>query len=319
MRRCKVGRRAKGRPDQVCSRQGMEEQGDVSVNQNRLRPTSLMRPVLRALTRSTNQTMHTVLRSVELPTADVQAAVQLMGLRQGRGTVIVIASVEPGSAAAAAGVKPGQQLLTVSDPIRREEDWQINGQSSLRYVRQAIRMRVADTISLTLTAQPIPEWRQAAEEARAAERAAADAQTQQAAAQQAEAEQQQAPEPDDLLSNIVRASMDASGSFDEASLGGGSGSGGDAQGVPGVLTPAGAELQRRLTVAEKLEAQYQQQQAEAAAGGGASGAPTQRQLTDLERRKKRREEYFDQACPGSRWGAVHWLGWLGWRAGSPQA
>ena len=234
---------------------------------------------------------------MELPTADVQAAVKLSALRQGRGIAIVVQAVEPGSAAAAAGVRPGQQLLSVSDPVRREEHWALNGQSSLRYVRQAIAMRVADTIDLTLSPEPLADWRRAIEATRAAERAAADALEQQAAALQAdEAEQQRQPEPDDLLSNIVKASMDASASFDEAaSNGNGSSSGSASAG----LTPAGAELQRRLTVAEKLEAEYQRQQAEASASGGSmDGGPTPRQLTDLERRRQRRKEYFEQVRPG---------------------
>jgi len=69
---------------------------------------------------------------VELPTADVNAAVQLMGVRQGRGAGILVSAVEPGSAAAAAGVRPGQQLLAVSDPVRRTEMWELNPQASLR-------------------------------------------------------------------------------------------------------------------------------------------------------------------------------------------
>ena len=205
---------------------------------------------------------------------------RLMGVRQGRGAAIVVAAVEPGSAAAAAGVKPGQQLLAVSDPIRRGEFWQINGQSSLRYVRQAIAMRVADSIALQLTAQPIPEWRRAVEAARAADRAAAAALTPAAQGAPPRGGQQQ----DDLLSNIVRASIDSSLDSEDAEDAAGSGGGAAAPGP--ALTAAGMAAAAKLTVAEKLEQRFIEGQA-------ASGSLAA-QESDLERRKRRRQEYFDQ-------------------------
>ncbi|PRW59574.1 hypothetical protein C2E21_1826 [Chlorella sorokiniana] len=219
---------------------------------------------------------------LELPTEDVQANVRLMGVRQGRGAAIVIAAVEPGSAAAAAGLRPGQQLLAVSDPIRRGEFWQINGQSSLRYVRQAIAMRVADTIALQLTAQPIREWQRAIEASRAAQRAAAAALT---PAPERPADQ---PQDDDLLSNIVRASIDSSlsvsslDSFDASDAAGSASADGDGP----ALTAAGRAAAAKLTVAEKLEQRYIEGQAAADALAAAE--------SDLERRKRRRKEYFDQ-------------------------
>ena len=226
------------------------------------------------------------LHRLELPTEDVQSNVRLMGVRQGRGAAIVIAAVEPGSAAAAAGVRPGQQLLAVSDPIRRGEFWQINGQSSLRYVRQAISMRVADSIALQLTAQPIREWRRAIEASRAAQRAAAAALTQQPLRS---ADQ---PQDDDLLSNIVRASIDSSmssvssmDSFDASDASGASADGDGAAPGP-ALTAAGRAAATKLTVAEKLEQRYIEGQAAADALAA--------QESDLERRKRRRKEYFEQ-------------------------
>ena len=215
----------------------------------------------------------------------MQSNVRLMGVRQGSGAAIVVAAVEPGSAAAAAGVRPGQQLLAVSDPIRRGEFWQINGQSSLRYVRQAIAMRVADTIALQLTAQPIREWRRAVEASRAAQRAAASALTPQS---QPAADQ---PQADDLLSNIVRASIDSSlGSLDSFDAGDANASSGtgtiDGDGDGPALTAAGRAAAAKLTVAEKLEQRYIEGQAAADALAA--------QESDLERRKRRRKEYFEQ-------------------------
>jgi hypothetical protein len=85
----------------------------------------------------------------------------------------VVSAVLPGSAAAAAGVRPGLQLLAVSDPIREHETWPLVEGSSLRYVRDAVRMRRSATITLALSSQPIPEWT-AAGDAPAAAAAARD-------------------------------------------------------------------------------------------------------------------------------------------------
>lgn len=230
---------------------------------------------------------------MELPTADVQASISIMGVRQGRGAAILVARVDPGSAAASAGVRVGQQLLGVSDPIRRTEMWELNAQASLRYTRQAIRMRVADTITLRLTAQQAPEWQDvvAAKRAEAAEAAAggmAQQQQQQVERQgQVEADAAAAADgssmdvPDDLLSAIVQAvELERSGSFDEAAPRSPSsppGSGASANGSNGAP----------MTVAQRLEAQY-------AAAQGGEGQAVQRQMTDLERRQKKRKEYFEQ-------------------------
>ncbi|KAL4443687.1 hypothetical protein ABPG75_011424 [Micractinium tetrahymenae] len=139
--------------------------------------------------------------SLELPTADFQA-VQLTALRRRRGgTAILIQEVPPGSASEAAGVRPGQQVLAVSDPIRAGEIWDIGGLASLRYVRQAVEGRALDTIAVRLTTDPAPEWQQAAAAARATVAAAGGATS-------TEGEQLTADERAELLAQL--ASMDAS-------------------------------------------------------------------------------------------------------------
>lgn len=51
--------------------------------------------------------------------------------------------------------------------------WELTGRlTSLKYVQQAISGRAGDSITVRLTPQPVPEWRQAAEAARAAVAAA---------------------------------------------------------------------------------------------------------------------------------------------------
>jgi hypothetical protein len=107
--------------------------------------------------------------SLELPTADFQDGVQLTPLRRQRGgTAIIVQQVAPGSACAAAGVRPGQQLLAISDPIRQSEVWELNGLASIKYVRQAISGRSLETLNVRLSPKPVPEWGQAVEAARAA-------------------------------------------------------------------------------------------------------------------------------------------------------
>lgn len=67
-------------------------------------------------------------RSLELPTDDFQQAVTLTALKRKRGgTAIIVQEVEAGSASAAAGVRPGQQLLGLSDTLRSGEVWELNG------------------------------------------------------------------------------------------------------------------------------------------------------------------------------------------------
>ena len=219
-------------------------------------------------------------RSVELASVDMKATVTLARLRAGPGYAIVIASVAPGSEAASAGVRPGQQLLQVSDPIRPNEVWQLNESSSLRHVRQAVRMRVPDTITLLLSREPIPEWAQhvvAARAAAAAEREQTQdpgRQQQQQQGEAAAAGDSSAEAADDLLSAIVQAASSGE-SMDSGDEGGASAGG-----------------RGGLTVAEKLEAQYRQQQE--AEGGAPEAAQAWQALTALEKRQKRRKEYFEQ-------------------------
>ena len=200
---------------------------------------------------------------------------QLAAVRQGRGNAVVVSAVAPGSEAAAAGCRPGQQLLAVSDPVRRGESWRLDGNSSLRYVRQAVRMRVAETITLLLTAEPIPEWGAAVAAAREAQRTAAQPSVQ--PVQELSQEVQQGN--NDLLSNIVKASMDASYDYSDDDGASFSSSSND--------VAAGQEAgKQQLTVAQRLEAEYQ------ASAGAAQEA--QSVMSDVERRQRRRREYFDQ-------------------------
>ena len=62
------------------------------------------------------------------------------------------------------GIRPGQQLLSISDPIRNDESWNISLQTKLSRVRDALQFRTPPTIYLQLTQSSIEdeagfEWR----------------------------------------------------------------------------------------------------------------------------------------------------------------
>ena len=50
----------------------------------------------------------------------------------------------------------GQRLLEISDPIRTTEMWVLNDRPSIRFVRDALLMRRADTIDLVLSQEAAP-------------------------------------------------------------------------------------------------------------------------------------------------------------------
>ena len=191
-----------------------------------------------------------------------------MAVQQGRGTAIVVSAVDPGSQAAAAGVRVGQQLLEVSDPIRYADTWQLNERASLRYVRECIRMRRDAVMQLVLTGQPIPEWQQAVAAARAAALDAQQPQQEQAADASTGSQ-----DGDDLLSAIVNAAVSGTSSDESDSEA-------EAAGRP-------------LTMADKLEQRYQQQQVEAAA----EARLVQQQMTALQQRQARRRERLEVVSP----------------------
>ena len=89
---------------------------------------------------------------LELPTRDVRSAVKLEAGLSGRDQVVLIASVEEGSEAWRAGVRPGQRLAGISDPNISGQVWELGGNSSFRFVKDAMRMRMASTITLDIDA-----------------------------------------------------------------------------------------------------------------------------------------------------------------------
>jgi len=65
---------------------------------------------------------------------------------------IFIKSVTPGSQASKAGILPGSRLLAISDPIRDNGPlWTLNDRASIRFVRDALRLRTSGTITIVVT------------------------------------------------------------------------------------------------------------------------------------------------------------------------
>lgn len=55
------------------------------------------------------------------------------------------------------GIRPGQQLLSISDPIRNNEVWKISIETKLSRVRDALQFRSPPTLSLQLTESSIED------------------------------------------------------------------------------------------------------------------------------------------------------------------
>lgn len=67
-----------------------------------------------------------LLHSVEIPTTDARTSIRFMVVPTGPAQqAIVVEAVADGSSAAQAGVQRGMKLTGISDPVRRNEVWQL--------------------------------------------------------------------------------------------------------------------------------------------------------------------------------------------------
>jgi hypothetical protein len=90
---------------------------------------------------------------VTLRTAEARATLRFDESRSPaapRAVRIIVSAVAPGSEAAEAGVRAGDRLLALSDPVRASAMWDLNDKASLRFVRDALRLRVASDVTLLL-------------------------------------------------------------------------------------------------------------------------------------------------------------------------
>lgn len=88
---------------------------------------------------------------MSLPTNEAQRSIKFALARAGRETAVIIDRLSGGSAAAEAGLRPGQRLLSISDPMSATGMWDLNDRPSIRFVRDTLAMRSSDTIDLVLS------------------------------------------------------------------------------------------------------------------------------------------------------------------------
>ncbi|KAL4535207.1 hypothetical protein Ndes2437A_g05937 [Nannochloris sp. 'desiccata'] len=194
---------------------------------------------------------------VEIATSEAQTALKFAAVRVGGGKAIVVEAVAVGSEAAEAGIRPGQQLFSLSDPIRPTETWMLNDRASLRYIRDAVRMRRAPFIMLELSVAPLKEWVDEKEDSGLP--SPLNSYT-----SESDAEAPPAAGEPDLLSAVAAEAEAAAGN--SSSL--------DSIDLPGSSTTAAPG-----TIGERLQRNYKKSN---------SG------MTDLEKRVSKRKEYFEQ-------------------------
>lgn len=83
---------------------------------------------------------------MEIDTEQARRTVLLEPYQEGKAQCIIISGVAQGSQAWDAGVRPGQRLVGISDPNNNDQVWELNASTSLRFVRDALRFRIAASI-----------------------------------------------------------------------------------------------------------------------------------------------------------------------------
>uniref|UniRef100_A0A383WG76 PDZ domain-containing protein n=1 Tax=Tetradesmus obliquus TaxID=3088 RepID=A0A383WG76_TETOB len=86
--------------------------------------------------------------SVDIPTAEARSCLRFQAVPSGTGQAIMVSAVAEGSSPEEAGVRRGMKLVGISDPIREYEVWDLQDRPSLRYVRDVLRMRSSNSITL---------------------------------------------------------------------------------------------------------------------------------------------------------------------------
>ncbi len=198
---------------------------------------------------------------VEISTNDAQTALRFSAVRVGGGKAIVVEAVAEGSEAEEAGIRPGQQLFSLSDPIRPQETWFLNDRASLRYIKDAVRMRRAPFIMLELSSGPLKEW---------VEEKQGSGLPSPLNSYTSESDADPEEEKDDLLSAVAaQAAATAASSLSSS----------DSMDLDGNTTSSGTSSGGTSTIGDRLQRNYNKSN---------SG------MTDLEKRVNRRKEYFDQ-------------------------
>jgi hypothetical protein len=87
---------------------------------------------------------------VTLRTAEARGTLRFAESRQRAACHVIVSAVGTDSEAQRAGVRPGDRVLSMSDPVRPSVLWTLNDKASVRFVRDALRLRVAADVTLVL-------------------------------------------------------------------------------------------------------------------------------------------------------------------------
>lgn len=87
---------------------------------------------------------------MELDTQEAKASLRFDAVGKGRKQAVVVTAIAPGCEAYERGVRPGHQVLAISDPVRNSEMWDLGDMSSGRFVRDALKLRASPTVNINI-------------------------------------------------------------------------------------------------------------------------------------------------------------------------
>jgi hypothetical protein len=88
---------------------------------------------------------------VTLRTAEARASLRFESARGAHGgSYVIVSAVALESEAHGLGVRPGDRVLALSDPVRPTVLWELKENASLRFVKDALRLRVAPEVEMLL-------------------------------------------------------------------------------------------------------------------------------------------------------------------------
>lgn len=115
-------------------------------------------------------------RTINLRSAEARLSLRFAAAEGDSGApsqqYVVVSAVAVGSEAEAAGIRPGDRVVAMSDPIRPGEMWQVGGATSpsagatrrgasgasLRFCRDALRLRALPDFTIVVASPPESWW-----------------------------------------------------------------------------------------------------------------------------------------------------------------
>jgi len=92
---------------------------------------------------------------ITLSTAEAKRTLRFIGTSLNGKDVVLVSEVALDSSALEAGVVPGIRLMAISDPIREDEIWYLDGNStSVGKIRQILRLRRSSTVRMVFRQDP---------------------------------------------------------------------------------------------------------------------------------------------------------------------